>query len=197
MPTVTKLLLGDRLRRPSGATVSSINTTDWDLDIDAQDTYKMTPLYKACSAGQEKIVKLLLSAHADPKIRRYSQSPLAVAIESKAERYSGTQGRQRRISIVKDLIQARADPETGKEVLRNRKNRKLPEDGMLLKVLEGRAEVPSLFSPSIKSFEVGESSSSTGSNDRSSTSIMSLEPLSFGPITLDDLSSRELPRSEK
>lgn len=89
-----------------------------DLDVDAQDVHKKTPLWTACSAGRAKTVDLLLAAKADPNKARYDTPPLLAVIESKANPYLKDPGK--RVRIVEALIRAGADPAPGREALQHR-----------------------------------------------------------------------------
>lgn len=198
---ITKLLLEPRLRRSSAVTGSSLNTEplrrvstsslatlatgvahsipDNELDINAQDVYKRTALYTACSLGRGKIVELLLMAGADPNIarprgaERSPHSPLAAAIESKAKTYAGEAGQVRKLKIVDLLVRHGADPAAGREVLGNPRG----PQGPIHRALNGLAGSPSRTSVSTNSNEEARDASPGGANDRQS----SLSPTSTSP----------------
>lgn len=210
---VTKVLLQYRMRRASAVTAGSVERQDrressssmtttvsmaipassyQDLDIDAQDAYKQTALYIACSRGQEKIVNLLLHAGANPNIALVNHTPLAAAIESRSALYQRQP--ERRVNIVAALILQGADPDAARNLRVLRRPR-----GIFLEIqraLEGRAGF-NLLSSSATTLEVGGSSSSASraSGDQSSLSsfsatgaqLESLELPDLGPPSLDEI----------
>ncbi|KAI7775220.1 hypothetical protein LA080_007135 [Diaporthe eres] len=153
-PSVTKLLLHHRLRRASTMTSglfdearrfssssSSTFTTsppnsiaDQDIEIDAQDAHKRTPLYLACWQGKEKTISLLLQAGANPNIASHEHTPLTITIESKAQPY--IRDPKRKVEIVATLVSRKADPEPGKKILKNPRGMQKE----ILKALEGHVQ---------------------------------------------------------
>lgn len=140
-PPILKLLLQPRLRQASTATDISLTVpdprpdsssssrtmttattnssvpTEYDLDIDAQNIYKETALWSACSAGRLTSASLLLRAGANPEICRYGTSPLVAAIESTAQVYN--EDLSRRLKVIESLIRYGADRQPGKNLLQN------------------------------------------------------------------------------
>lgn len=200
-PGITKLLLRHSLRRPSAATISTIDTRQFrsdsvsssattctlsktttsstfasgdDLEIDAQDCYRQTALWIACAGGRVKTVSLLLAARASPHIFRYKTSPLAAVIESNADPYINDP--ERRVKIIQALIRAGADPEPGKQLLRKPRG---PEK-RILRALEGQLDA---FPPPLsgsRSYDISSSSSS----GRASVDPLPLSPISTAPLSL-------------
>lgn len=188
-PSVTRMLLHNRLRRASTMTSgpfdegrrfssssSSTFTTsppnsiaDWDLDIDAQDAHKRTPLYLACWQGKEKIIGLLLQAGASPNIASHEHTPLTITIESKAQSY--IRDPKRKVEIVKMLVSRNADPEPGKKLLKNPKG--LQKE--ILKALEGHAQ------PKMWALDSRRDSGYQPSLSSIASSKPQLDHLEFGP----------------